>query len=91
VLAAALSGDFDFADQGEQNGCMTTDNCIPFAGGLVVAAIIMAVIVPLGFRLARLGRGYPVTGFLLPIATEQFSDVNLVGTVHPLPRTGPTT
>lgn len=88
VIAAALSGDFDVANRGASNECATTsDFCLPvgyIAGGFVVAAIMMAAILPVGFWLARLERGYLIAGFLLPIATEQLSGVNLVGTVHPL-------
>jgi hypothetical protein len=90
MVAAALSADFDVANRGARGECeRTAEFCLPigyYAGGFGVAAIIVAALVPLGFRLAGLGRGYIPVGVLLPFVVEKLSGVNLVGTVHPLAR-----
>ena len=90
VVAAVLSADFDVANHAAGNQCAgATSVCIPlgyFVGGFVAAAIIVAVLVPLGLWLAGLRRGYLPAGLLLPFVVEQLSGVSLDGTLHPLGR-----
>jgi hypothetical protein len=87
AVAALLCGDFDVANRAARDRCAgSTSVCIAagdFAGGFAVAAVIVAAVVSLGFRLARIRRRYLPAGMLLPFVVEPLSGVNLVGTVHP--------
>ena len=90
AVAAALSGDFDVANHAADNECLGSSAvCIPanyFVGGFLVAALIVATLVSLGFWLAQIRRRYLPAGMLLPFVVEPLSGVNLVGTVHPVIR-----